>query len=233
VGGNPRWLAADPNSPQRIYVGCTNGVYQCTNGATFVRMTGSPLQSTRLTVDTAGRVFVVNWRWSGGGLYRFATNRWTQLRSDPYLRGVAVDPRNPRRLMAVSCDDPYHDVTFATGVWTSEDDGRTWRQQNLGLPHLRGMCVAVSPHDPDLWVVGTGGRGFFITRWADLSIRREGTSVPPCWRVLGSPNLEAVVEHSTNLRQWRPFATNTMSTDGWVFGPGSEPFDFFRAKVTW
>ena len=232
LSNESRWIAADPNDPQRIFVGATNGVYQSTSGVTFQLMPGSPRDTTRLTVDTAGRLFAVNWR-QNGGLYRFATNRWTQLRSDQYTRGVAVDPRNPRRLMAVTCDDPYHDETYASGVWTSEDDGRTWRQQNLGLPHLHCMCVSVSPHDPDLWIVGTGGRGFFITRWADLSICREGASVPPRWRVLGTPNLEAVVEHSTDLRQWHPFATNTLSMDGGVFDPGSEPHEFFRAKVTW
>ena len=233
VGGNPRWIAADPNAHQRIYVGCANGVYQSANGATFQLMPGSPQDTTRITVDTAGRVFAVNWVKDGGGLYRFATNRWTQLRYDKFIVDVAVDPRNPQRLMIVTYDDPYYDETVASGVWTSEDDGRTWRQQNLGLSNLRATCVSVSPHDPDLWIVGTGGRGFFITRWADLSLRREGASVPPRWRVFGTPNLEAVLEHSTDLRQWRPFATNTLPMDGWVFGSGSEPFDFIRAKVSW
>lgn len=233
AGTNPRWIAADPNDPHRIYVACANGVYQSTNGLSFQRLAGSPLESTRLTVDPAGRLLVVNWRQSGGGLYRFETNRWTRLRSDQYIRGVAADPQNSQRLMVATCDDPYHDETFATGVWTSEDDGRTWQQQNLGLPHLKGMCVSVSPHDPDLWVVGTGGRGFFITRWADLSIRTEGASVPPQWRVMGAPNLQAVVEHSTDLLEWRPYATNTLPMDGWIFGPGSEVVDFFRAEVRW
>ncbi|MBE0545908.1 MAG: hypothetical protein IH623_31655 [Verrucomicrobia bacterium] len=233
VSGNPRWIAGDPNDPQRIYACSSEGVSQCINGATFQLMAGSPLQGTRLTVDTAGRVLVVNWRQSGGGLYRFATNRWTKIRADPYVRAVAVDPGNPQRLMVATSDDPYHDETFATGVWTSEDDGRTWQQQNLGLPHPKGMCVSVSPHDPDLWVVGTGGRGFFITRWADLSIRREGVSVPPQWRILGTPNLKAVLEHSADLLEWHPVATNALPMDGWIFGPGAESLDFFRAKVTW
>lgn len=233
LGGNPRWMAGDPNDPQRIYVACGNGVYQSTNGVSFLRLAGSPSETTRLTVDVAGRVLAVNWRQSGGGLYRYATNRWTKIRSDPYIRAVAVHPANPQRLMVATCDDPYHDETFATGVWTSEDDGPTWHQQNLGLAHLKGMCVSVSPHDPDLWVVGTGGRGFFITRWADLSIRREGAAVPPKWRVLGTPNLTAVVEHSRNLLEWLPLVTNTVPSEGWLFEPGAELFDFYRAQVVW
>ena len=233
VSGNPLWIAGDPNDPQRIYVCSSGGVSECTDGATFQPMPGAPRQGTRLTVDTAGRVLVVNWRQSGGGLYRFATNRWTRLRSDQHIRGIAVDPRNPQRLMAATCDDPYHDETFATGVWTSEDDGWTWEQQNVGLPHLRGMCVSVSPHDPDLWVVGTGGRGFFITRWADLSIRREGALVPPQWRVMGTPNLEAVLEHSADLLGWQPVATNAMPSGGWVFGASHQQREFFRARVRW
>jgi hypothetical protein len=233
AGADPCWIAADPIDPQRIYVSCTDGVYQSTNGISFFRMTGSPSETTRLTVDSSSRVLAVKWRKSGGGLYRSGPNRWAQLRPDQYIRSVAVDPGNPQRLMVATCDDPYHDDTFATGIWTSEDDGRAWTQQNLGLPHLKGMCVSVSPHDPDLWIVGTGGRGFFITRWADVSIRREGMSVPLQWRAFGTPNLEAVVEDSTDLLEWQPCATNAMPVDGWMFDPGTEACKFFRANVRW
>lgn len=165
-GPEPRRIAGDPRNPRRFFVTCRDGVYEAIEGgARFARMEGSPAEGHRLTVDTLGRVYVLPWRAANGGIWRLENNRWTRLRDDPYLQDIAVDPANPRRMMAVSNDHPYHDETFATGVWTSEDDGKTWRQQNLGLAQLRTETVAVSPRDPSLWIVGTGGRGFFFTRW--------------------------------------------------------------------
>jgi len=180
-------------------------------------------------VDALGRVLVTTWRRDGGGLFRFETNRWTRLRADNHLADVAADPRNARRLMAVSNDHPYHDETYATGVWTSEDDGRTWRQQNAGLAQLRVETVTVSPHDPDLWIVGTGGRGFFIARWADLEFRREGAGLPPQWRLLGPPNQLARVETSGDLAAWQPLATNRIPAAGLPVdgAPG-----FLRARLS-
>jgi hypothetical protein len=230
---NPRWFASDPNDPARVFVSANDGVYATSDGgATFALMTGSPADATRLTVDTLGRVLVTTWRRNGGGLFRFETNRWNRIRGDNYLHDVAVDPRNPRRIMAVSNDHPYHDETYATGVWTSEDDGRTWRQQNTGLAQLRVESVTVSPHDPDLWVIGTGGRGFFIARWADMEFRRETTSVPPRWRLWGPPNQIARIDASQDLMTWTPLATNRIPAVGWSVAAGSEPAQFWRANLT-
>jgi hypothetical protein len=136
-------------------------------------------------------------------------------------------------MMAVSNDHPYHDETYATGVWTSEDDGRTWRQQNNGLAQLRVETVAVSPHDPDLWIVGTGGRGYFITRWADVRFLRENSALPPTWRLWGPPNQTAVLESSTDLVHWTPWATNTLPSEGWTCEASTSTKEFYRAQVTW
>ncbi len=232
AGTDPRWLAASPENPALVYVSCADGIYRTTDGLSFSSI-GGPAEATRLTVDTLGRVWALNWRATGGGLWRFAGGKWTKIRSDAYLADVAVGPANPRRLMAVSNDHPYHDETFATGVWTSEDDGVTWKQQNFGLAQLRVECVAVSPQDPDLWIVGTGGRGYFITRWADLVIRREGADLPPRWRILGPPNRAVVLESSPDLRQWNPQATNTLPAEGWVFDASPAESRFYRARAAW
>jgi hypothetical protein len=233
-GPDPRRMAGDPRDPRRFFVTCSDGVYEARDGgASFTRLAGSPANGVRLTVDARGRLYVLPWRAANGGIWRFETNRWTCLRNDIYLQDLAVDASNPDRMMAVSNDHPYHDETFATGVWTSEDDGRTWRQQNTGLAQFRTETVAVSPHDPDLWVVGTGGRGYFITRWADVVLRRENSGLPPAWRLLGPPNQTAVLETSTDLVQWRPWATNSLPAEGWVIGAEPSTNGFYHARFRW
>lgn len=52
-----------------------------------------------------------------------------------------------------------------TGVWLSSDAGKTWSAQNDGLGMLRGYAIAFNPHDPEQLILGTQGRGFFVTRW--------------------------------------------------------------------
>ena len=78
---------------------------------------------------------------------------------------MATDPTDPARLAVATSDHPYHDASFATGVWLSGDAGATWRQANDGLPCLRGEAIAIDPHDPERVVVGTLGRGFWQMRW--------------------------------------------------------------------
>ena len=77
---------------------------------------------------------------------------------------VAVDPSDPCRLVLVTDDQPFHDVTRATGVYASLDCGLTWTAINDGLPVLRGSAIAFNPHDPSQLVLGTSGRGFFVAQ---------------------------------------------------------------------
>jgi hypothetical protein len=123
---------------------------------------------------------------------------------------------------------------WSSDVCSSDlDDAVTWTQQNFGLAQLRAACVAVSPQDSDLWIVGTGGRGYFITRWADLMIRREGAELPPRWRILGPPNRSVVLEYSQDLQHWSPQATNTLPAEGWVSDVAPGESRFYRARANW
>jgi hypothetical protein len=78
---------------------------------------------------------------------------------------VAVSPTNPARIAITTRDDPYHDVSNATGVWVSDDAGKTWSQQNTGLPCLSGDVITFNPHDPAQIIFGSMGRGYFVARW--------------------------------------------------------------------
>jgi len=102
---------------------------------------------------------------ASGGLWRWESGTWTRLRDDPSIMNVAIDPTDPNRLAIATGDVPRRDVTIASGVWISEDGGKTWSQQNEGLACLRGRVLALNPHDPEQLVLGSEGRGYFVTRW--------------------------------------------------------------------
>jgi ligand-binding sensor domain-containing protein len=74
---------------------------------------------------------------------------------------VAIDPTNSRRIVYVTNDNPYHDTSFATGVWVSCNAGQTFSQYNTGLPMLRVLSVAFDPWTPGRLVIGTDGRGYW------------------------------------------------------------------------
>ncbi len=90
---------------------------------------------------------------------------WERLHDDPFAYCVAVHPRKPRRLVLGTNDHPSQDCCFATGIWISEDGGRTGQQANEGLACWRMACVAFNPHDPTQLVCSTLGGGFFLARW--------------------------------------------------------------------
>jgi photosystem II stability/assembly factor-like uncharacterized protein len=101
-----------------------------------------------------------------GKLYKQVNGgAWTQIRDQEELVAVAADPTDPNRVMFCTHDNPYHDVNRATGVWASDDGGKTWSQQNDGLGMLRGDLIVVNPHDTTQWIFGTNGRGYWVTTW--------------------------------------------------------------------
>ncbi|MDX2189451.1 MAG: BACON domain-containing carbohydrate-binding protein, partial [Bacteroidota bacterium] len=157
------WISAEKANPSTFYVTGSEGVFKTTNGTVFNLMAGSPTNATRILVDPFddNTLYTTVWRQSNGGLWRFKNNTWTQLRNDQFIYDVDVDPNNSSRLVVSTADDPYHDATYATGVYVSEDNGTTWSQFNDGLPVLRGLVSKFNPQNSNQIIFGTSGRGFF------------------------------------------------------------------------
>ena len=65
--------------------------------------------------------------------------------------------------MYVTNDNPYHDTSFATGVWVSCNAGASFTQYDEGLPMLRILSVAFDPWTPGRVIIGTNGRGYWQT----------------------------------------------------------------------
>lgn len=159
------FIAGDPHDPDAFYLTSDRGVWHTDDGETFVNI-GGPNFHGHITADSAGRLYVAAWRKQpDAGLWRYADGAWSVILDNAFVRNLAVDPHDERRLAAVTADPPYHDATFATGVYLSDDAGRSWHPANDGLPLLRAGAVAFDPHHPGRLVIGTGGRGFFKTIW--------------------------------------------------------------------
>ncbi len=160
------WIAPTKPLARQFYVAGHNGVLFTPDGEHFIWLEGGPKPVTSVTVDPTNprRVYALSWR-EQGGLWRWDGRTWERLRNDRFAYCVAVHPRNPRRLVLGTNDHPYHDRCFATGIWISEDGGRTWQQANEGLACWRVECIAFNPYDPTQLICGTLGSGFFSARW--------------------------------------------------------------------
>jgi hypothetical protein len=164
TGNDVRWIQEDPNTPTRFYVSDANRVWRTENGIDFTSI-GGPGKPGRMDVDSTGRLVLASHDDSGtagNGVWRYDGTNWTKIFNDPYAVDIAVDPTNPNRIAVTTDDDPFHDVSRASGVYLTDDGGVTWRLLNTGLPMLRGSVIEFNPHDPRELVVGTSGRGFFL-----------------------------------------------------------------------
>lgn len=161
-------LVADPTAPGRLYVAGSSGVWVSDDGATTFRLlAGSPRQAVRLTLDPGTeRLYAAVWRTVDAGLWRFDGSTWAQILAEPSTHDVAVDPANPQHLLVATNDHPFHDVTSSVGMLSSMDGGATWVPLNSGLPMLRVSTVEFDPKGGGRAVIGTFGRGYFVTTGA-------------------------------------------------------------------
>ncbi len=111
----------------------------------------------------AGRVYVT-FLGSGGGLYRSDDRgqTWTKLLTDDYMRGVVVNPINPKIIYATSSSSSCcgGDPANSHGVLRSIDGGLTWAQVNEGMAWPFANPIAIDPNNPAIVWVGSPGTGF-------------------------------------------------------------------------
>ncbi len=109
-----------------------------------------------------------------GGLFRSADGgrTWTRIFDFHFTNCVAVSPRDSSTLYVGTTDHPYHDGSQAAGLLKSTDGGQTWQPENEGLANHNISCIAISPHDPSVLVLGTGGNGGYIGLDQDIARQR-------------------------------------------------------------
>ena len=179
--GNVYELAPDYTAETfQIYVGTATGLYQSSdvNGNNYDLVTGSNLDPrgiTRIEIVDHDTFYAVNRQRDGynkRGIWQYDQGIWTQLTnnntdgSTPFrlAADIAVDPRNPNRILAATDQDPFLSVSEATGVWLSEDGGNSWQAFNEGLPMLRVKNIQFKPDESGTVVIGTTGGGLYRTQ---------------------------------------------------------------------
>jgi photosystem II stability/assembly factor-like uncharacterized protein len=168
------------NNPSRIYAAARGGIYESADfGNAWHYMTNSPTagfdwgwgyQRVKADPTHPGGLLVINVNGLNGteGLYRFDGNAWNKL-AGPYnnigsgITDAAIDPANGRHILAVCNQQPFQDISISTGVWETEDGGKTWGQVNNHLGMLRVKSVSFRPDGREI-VIGTDGGGFYFSR---------------------------------------------------------------------
>lgn len=190
-------IAASKSDPLHFYLATNQGLYETRNGSQFEKIPGGPQPATGVFIDpnSDNVVYAVSWR-EQGGLWRFDGD-WERIHNDNFIAAAAVQPGNSDVILFITNDHPYHDACYATGVYLTENGGKNWKQVNGGLPVLRGSCVTFNPHFPDQVVVGTGGRGYFVSGSVDTNVERTSNHLPK--RFIVYPNYPNPFNPETHL----------------------------------
>ncbi|MDJ0662207.1 MAG: hypothetical protein QNJ42_22375 [Crocosphaera sp.] len=164
----------------QVYVGSQSGLWQSSdvNGNNYNLVPGSDVDAwgiTRIDIVDHDTLYAVNAKrdgYSQRGIWQYDQGVWTQLTNNKsdgstpfrWVADIAVDPRNPDRILAATDQDPFLSVSQATGVWLSEDGGNSWQPFNDGLSMLRVKNIQFKPDDSGTVVIGTTGGGLYRTQ---------------------------------------------------------------------
>jgi hypothetical protein len=101
---------------------------------------------------------------SSGGASASSPWDWWNKDTNAYRWGDA--PGTGGRVAAYATNEnPYPEVSGASGVWVTVDGGNTWSQQNNGLRMRRVSALRFTPDGKRL-IAGLNGGGFYV---ADVS----------------------------------------------------------------
>jgi lysophospholipase L1-like esterase len=162
------WIEPDPTNADRFYASANDGIYVTQDGKSFTNIGGPrPVNRSKMHVDSKGRLYAAQWRTGAAGVWRYDPSQksWTRLLDEPLAIDVTTDPKDDKRIILVTSQDPFNDLAGGNGVWISADDGKTWSKEINGLAMLRANCVTFDPKDGQRFLVGTYGRGFFEASW--------------------------------------------------------------------
>lgn len=165
-GGRTRALAGVPNQPNVFYIGAVNGgVWKSTDyGRTWSPIFDSqPTQSIGAIVvapSDPNIIYVASGEGLarpdlsvGDGIYKStdAGKTWTHLglRNGQQIPGLAVDPRDPNRLLAAALGHPYG-PSEERGIYLSTDGGQNWTKVLSKNENTGGDQVEFDPSNPDI-----------------------------------------------------------------------------------
>ncbi|HEX4014945.1 MAG TPA: hypothetical protein VHX17_13800 [Candidatus Cybelea sp.] len=89
------------------------------------------------------------WRTRDGGAHW----RNAGLRRTWAISRIAIDPRNPQRVLVAAIGNPYRDDS-ARGVYRTTDGGRSWQRTLYLGPSSGASDIAIDPLDPNVVFAG-------------------------------------------------------------------------------
>jgi photosystem II stability/assembly factor-like uncharacterized protein len=158
-GADVRALIADPNDPDRLFLGTSGGeVYVSTDGAKTwsTPRNGIPFPGyvvDNLMLDRKGNLWAASWGlWGGGVIAVSSDGAKTWKRRDAGLedfsvRAITIDPTDERFVV----------VGGLTGVHRSADGGETWTKIS---DQINVESLAIDPRSRDTIFVGTWRQGW-------------------------------------------------------------------------
>lgn len=178
-----RWIAPDPNVPERVFVGIELGgvMRSLDGGATWEdRKDGGQHDAHHLRTHpwAPGRVYE-----SAGGGYAESHDggaTWLRLddgRSHHYCWGLAVDPADPETVVISAARGPFeaHNAQRAEATVYSKSAGQPWRESREGLPQPRGTRVyalASNASEPHVFYAATHSGSIYRSPDAGASWQR-------------------------------------------------------------
>ena len=198
---NVIWVGTGENNNQRS-VAYGDGVYKSEDGGKSWNHKGlknsehigsiivDPRDSKVVYVAAIGPL------WSSGGdrgLYKTVDGgeKWEkvlEISDHTGVNEVHMDPRNPDVLYAVAFQRRRHVFTYLgggpeSGIYKSEDAGKTWKKINKGLPgvDLGRIGLAISPANPEyiyaIVEAAQGKSGFYRSTNRGASWEKRGSYV--------------------------------------------------------
>jgi hypothetical protein len=138
------------------------------------------------------------------------------------VAAVAVDPRDPRHLLAGA---------GAGGIWESGDGGLGWRPRTDDQPSLAVGAVAFAPGDPAVVYAGTGQGELLAALGVGLLRSGDGGAT---WRLLGAPELLGAGFHDLLVDPGDAGRLLAATTAGlWASGDGGGGWERRLAGRSW
>jgi hypothetical protein len=214
-------FAQDPQAPATMYAGTFgDGIIKSTDGGTtgFAVNSGLPgssiqIVSIAMNPTSTGTVYasVTASDSSLAGIYRTTDGggSWVQVFADEVpVISIAIAPSDPQTVYAL--DRLPATGSLVSHIYVSTDGGTSWSNPNPGLCCIQGYgaiqpftSIAIDPHDPQTFYLGTAGTGVFVGH-------QMGQDIQPFWVGLFGFNVSTMAYDSSG-------ATLHAATDTGIF----------------
>ena len=161
-------IAIDPKEPTILFAGTDRGLFKSVDGGEdwekIIKGNFGIVTSILVDIEDFKTIFVGT-RASAkgkGAIFKSINGgeTWqTVLRNVRWVSSLVQIPSHPNIIYASTNDENYHDESSGSGVFRSNDKGKTWQSLNDGLSVLRAYRLVVSPvtlHEVYLCSNGSG-----------------------------------------------------------------------------